>query len=124
MLTLHTTYIHHQTTARSMAELRPLVEMAFQLLDHFCSDRFKLGAQVCTSMTDPHTHQPNEPHNVTLSNKPNETKTKAAAESRAVRREIEAREARFQEALRREEAERRRQEREREACVGFLVSVG
>lgn len=64
MLTLHTTYMHHHATARSMAELRPLVEMAFQLLDHLCADKFKLGAQVCTSMTDPHTRQPSEPYNV------------------------------------------------------------
>ena len=61
--------------------------------------------------TKPNPSTTNTPHHPEL--KPNATQ--ATAESRAVRREIEAREARFLEALRREEAERRRQEREREA---------
>jgi hypothetical protein len=29
-----------------MSELRPLVEMAFELLDYLCSGQFKLGPQV------------------------------------------------------------------------------
>lgn len=42
----HTIHALKCDTERSMAELRPLVEVAFQLLDHLCSGQFKLGAQV------------------------------------------------------------------------------